>query len=124
MNVITVHQPFAFDILTGSKIYETRSWKTNIRGKIAIHASKNKTYVKKLYGENSIDNFTYGAIIGTTNLIDCIPVEKIRSTLSLEEFLNGDYSDGRYAWKTKNPRLFLEPVYIKGKQGWWNWDSD
>lgn len=38
MKAITILQPWASLIACGAKQYETRSWKTNYRGKIAIHA--------------------------------------------------------------------------------------
>ena len=40
MKVISIKEPFATLIKDGIKIYETRSWKTNYRGEIYIHASK------------------------------------------------------------------------------------
>jgi hypothetical protein len=38
MKAITIQQPYASLIACGEKRFETRSWKTNYRGKIAIHA--------------------------------------------------------------------------------------
>lgn len=40
MKIITLHQPYASLIALGLKHYETRSWATNYRGKLAIHAAK------------------------------------------------------------------------------------
>ena len=39
MKVISIKEPFATLIKDGVKVYETRSWKTNYRGEIYIHAS-------------------------------------------------------------------------------------
>ncbi|NUQ05956.1 MAG: ASCH domain-containing protein [Anaerolineae bacterium] len=41
MAAITIHQPWATLIAVERKTYETRSWSTNHRGLIAIHAGKN-----------------------------------------------------------------------------------
>ena len=38
MKVLTLKQPWATLISEGIKVYEFRSWKTNYRGKILIHA--------------------------------------------------------------------------------------
>jgi len=38
---LPIIEPFATLIAIQEKKIETRSWKTNYRGKIAIHASKN-----------------------------------------------------------------------------------
>lgn len=40
MKALTIHQPWASLLACGAKKYETRGWKTNYRGPIAIHASK------------------------------------------------------------------------------------
>ncbi len=40
MKVLTLTQPWATLVAIGAKRIETRSWKTNYRGKLAIHAAK------------------------------------------------------------------------------------
>lgn len=40
MKAITIQQPWASLVASGNKLYETRSWPTNYRGPIAIHAGK------------------------------------------------------------------------------------
>lgn len=40
MKVITLWEPWASLIAVGAKMIETRSWNTNYRGRIAIHAAK------------------------------------------------------------------------------------
>lgn len=40
MKTLTIKEPFATLIINGYKTYEFRSWKTNYRGKILIHAGK------------------------------------------------------------------------------------
>ena len=48
MKVLTLFQPWATLVILGEKKIETRSWKTNYRGEIAIHAGKKwiKVYLK------------------------------------------------------------------------------
>ena len=38
MKALTIKEPWATLIIEGYKAYEFRSWKTNYRGKILIHA--------------------------------------------------------------------------------------
>jgi hypothetical protein len=38
MKVLTLKQPWATLVANGLKEYEFRSWKTNYRGKLLIHA--------------------------------------------------------------------------------------
>lgn len=42
MKVISIKEPFATLIKNGNKHIETRSWKTNYRGELFIHASSKK----------------------------------------------------------------------------------
>lgn len=41
MKALTIIQPWATLIASGHKMNETRSWKTNYRGEVLIHAGKN-----------------------------------------------------------------------------------
>lgn len=43
MKALTIWQPWASLIAIGAKEFETRSWSTNYRGTIAIHAAKKDT---------------------------------------------------------------------------------
>lgn len=45
MRAITLHQPWATLVAIGEKKIETRSWLTQYRGKLAIHAGRNTKYV-------------------------------------------------------------------------------
>ena len=52
MKVISIKEPFATLIMNGSKLIETRSWKTNYRGELYIHVSGKslaKEYLKNPY---------------------------------------------------------------------------
>ena len=42
MKVLSITEPFATLIKNKKKFIETRSWKTNYRGELYIHASKTK----------------------------------------------------------------------------------
>ena len=64
-----------------------------------------------------------GAVVGTVEIVDCLPVENIADGLTEQEKALGDYSPGRWVWVLKNPVMFRMPVYARGKQGWWNWEE-
>ena len=88
MKVISIKEPFATLIMNGSKliedgvkIYETRSWKTNYRGELYIHASGKslaKEYLKNPYVLELIKDMdmNYGNIICKGNLVDCIYMDQ------------------------------------------------
>ena len=45
MKALTLYQPWATLVAIGAKKIETRSWNTNYRGPLAIHAGRNKEYI-------------------------------------------------------------------------------
>ena len=51
MKVLSLTEPYATLIKNRIKTIETRSWKTNYRGKLYIHASKTK--IPKKYKDNN-----------------------------------------------------------------------
>lgn len=133
MKAITVHQPWASLIAIGAKRYETRSWKTNHRGRLAIHAGKVWSDDHQAFVDDLSDEFPHlilpealplGAIICVCDLVDCVPVEQIRDQLTPLERELGDYSDGRYAWELKVVKVAPDPLPMGGKQGLWAWHYD
>ena len=81
MKVLSIKEPFATLIKDKEKQIETRSWKTNYRGELYIHASltkyKNES-IDKFYVDSLIKNkkLNYGYIICKCKLVDCIKVDK------------------------------------------------
>lgn len=92
MKAITLWQPWASLIACGTKKYETRSWSTNYRGPIAIHAAKISPsrvidsifgkkitderrnflkYVRAGLGGKPVYDVPLGVIIATADLVDC-----------------------------------------------------
>ena len=126
MKVLTIKQPWASLIINKYKRYEFRSWKTNYRGKILIHAgvSLDKESAKRFYDYNL--DLISGAIIGEAELIDCIPVDDSLEKELLKEnpvvYKKSNYSR-EYAWKLDNIIKYDEPIYIKGQLGLWNYDK-
>ena len=123
MKAITIWEPYATAIAIGLKKYETRTWKTNYRGPIAIHASIKKTdnQRKSLAEKYNISNPRYGKIVAIANLTDCILMEdKFILKQSQKEKDLGNWEKGNYAWKLENIKIIEDSDIIKGKQGLWN----
>jgi len=97
MKALTVRQPYATLIARGVKTIETRSWRTNYRGRLAIHAGKSLTYIDgDAFGDWYIDTdnsdrarlhhcrimsgpdsghiLPLGAVVATANLVACVPM--------------------------------------------------
>lgn len=127
MKAFTVYQPYAYAIVAGLKQYETRPRRTNVRGCVAVHAGKAKDVliprpVGLIIPESTV--LHYGAVLGTVEIVDCIPVGDLINKLSEQERLLGDYTPGRFAWVLKNPVMFDNPIPARGFQGWWHWEGE
>ena len=127
MKVLTIKQPWASLIIEGYKSYEFRSWKTNYRGKILIHAglSLEKSVASKFVEYNL--KYDLGCIIGEAELTDCILVdEKFNQELRNINPLVYDKSNHveKYAWKLENIKKYDNPIYVKGKLGLWNYEVE
>ena len=144
MKAITVWQPWAQLLAEGKKHDETRSWRTNYRGEILIHAAKkdplfgicqmpDEGWEKALLSFglheafNRFERFPTGVIIGKAILRDCKLIDQeyhdFIKELCPEEFLYGDFTVGRYAWRLEEPEIFKNPIPASGKQGLWNFDG-
>ena len=131
MKVISIIEPWASLIKEKVKYIETRSWKTNYRGKIYIHASLKKVPKKDeriniLISLLENKNFKYGHIIAEATLVDCIYMDeefisKIKN--NNKEYICGEYSIGRYAWVLKDIKELNEPIPAKGNLGIWNYND-
>ncbi len=77
MRVLSIKEPFASLICEGIKHIETRSWKTNYRGEIYIHASlakvpKNDERINRLIKMLNDKELNMGKIICKCKLVDCV----------------------------------------------------
>jgi len=124
MKTISLWQPYAQLIIEGIKKVETRSWPTKVNGRIAIHAAKRKP--DEVFSVLLGKQIPLGAIIGTVDLINCVPIENLYGSLydTPQERLYGDWRKGRYGWLLSNVNAFNNPVNINGHQGFWNWDEN
>ncbi len=127
MKVLTIKEPWATLIIDGYKKYEFRSWKTNYRGKILIHAgmSLEKDMLKRFESYNL--NCAKGAIIGEAELTDCILVdEELNKELrAIDPIVYGRSNHVEtYAWKLENIVKYSKPIPVKGKLGLWNYEKD
>ena len=128
MKVISIKEPFATLIKENIKNIETRSWKTNYRGEIYIHASKvsDKTRTQELSDLTKNLKMNNGNIIAKATLVDCkyMDQEFIKEIKQNEtEYLCGDYKEGRYAWILKDIKK-IKPIKAKGKLNIWNYEIE
>ena len=121
MTVLTIKEPWASLINKKVKTIETRSWKTNYRGELYIHAGLSTIKIENKKLAKLVDNLNNGSIICKCKLIDCIYMDeefinKIKKNKI--EYLCGNYKEGRYAWILDDITSII-PIKAKGKLGIW-----
>lgn len=125
MRVLTVRQPWAWAIFHGKDI-ENRDWPTAYRGPVLIHAAAGCT--RREYDEarafmESVAGIGWqmapvpawselqrGVILGKVDIHDCV-------TLSVSPWFMG-----RYGFVLRRPVLLPEPIAIKGRLGFWDYE--
>ena len=127
MKAITIKQPFASLIAAGIKEYEFRTWKTNYRGEILIHAGKSidKDAMKKFDFLNL--DYPTGCIIAKAKLTDCVPItEAVKEELREKNFLVYSGTTESAGWNGYGFRLenveTMEPIFVNGMLGLWEYD--
>lgn len=126
MKVITLKQPWASLVAYGIKKYEFRTWKTNYRGKLLIHAGAgiDKDEMKK-YVDLGID-FPKSKIIAIVDLVDCCLLDdELNKKIILENNIAyGNKIRTGYAWKLDNVKMINIDEKINGQLGLWNYDYE
>ena len=127
MKAISLWQPWASGIQLKLKTWETRSWATQYRGDLAIHAAKvfgpdEREFWQEEYALGRLPQHPpLGCVLCVVTLVDCLPTETARELINREEMRWGDYYEGRFAWKLENLRVLVAPIPAKGMQGFWEW---
>lgn len=112
---------------------ETRGWSTNVRGRIAIHATKKPLReILRDYPQLNLSllvcgvrehHMAFGAIIGTVDLIDCVPAPVAAKNRQDRQLCWGDYRERgddrklRYAFVLANAVRLPTPIPCVGRQG-------
>ena len=130
MKALSLTQPWAELVVLGEKQWETRSWRTSHRSRIAIHAAKKflgwakalteeDPYFVTALGKYPITRVARGAIVGTVEILEMQPTDELRDFLGRKEIAFGDYQSERWGWKLANPVRLLEPIPCRGMLGLW-----
>lgn len=131
MKAITLTQPWATLVALGHKQRETRSWSTNFRGEIAIHAAKGYPAEAKDFTRYQVsvgllngDGLPLGAFVAVADLVDCRRTGCLADLdLTATERSLGDYSHGRFSFGLANIRP-IRPIGARGALSIWDVDPD
>ena len=135
MKAISLWQPWASAMASGVKQNETRSWPTAHRGDLVICSAKRKPSPEEVGDPQDYEDamaLPYGCALCVVELYEVRPTAHFAtqtvaadSLIMLEESEAslGDYTPGRFAWRTRNCRMLKQPVPLRGYQGIWNLDA-
>ena len=72
MKILSIRQPWAYLITRASKNIENRSWPTNYRGPVLIHASLKID--KQPCVDHGLDptKLETGGVVGIAKIVDCV----------------------------------------------------
>lgn len=112
MKVLCVKQPWAWLIVNGHKDIENRTWKTNYRGNILIHAGKKVDLDGEIYLHEEFPDMPRkfatqmerGGIVGQVEIVDCV------------KFSPSAWFSGPYGFVLRNAKP-LKFIPLKGQLG-------
>jgi activating signal cointegrator 1 len=140
VKALTLTQPWSCLMALGAKGIETRSWSTEYRGPLAIHAAKGFPRAAQALCEKepfqqmlSRGGYTRHSLSGQNawrlplgqivaiGLLD--EVQRITPDFAVEEPERsfGDYTPGRFAWRFSSIYRLHTPVMASGSLGVWTW---
>jgi len=123
---LSVRQPWAHAILHGGKTVENRSWPTQFRGTIALHAGRSMeaddvaaffkfiedrglggTWLQR----SDVDTLPRGAVVGLVDIVDCVRTS------------SSPWFEGPYGFILASPRP-ISPIPCRGAQKFFDLPPD
>lgn len=125
MKALSFRQPWAELILLGRKTMDLRTYTTHYRGPLAIHASQ--TVEADNARQHGFDpaGLDSGAIVGTVELVDIIPLDEAAYEEHRDEHLAGrGYREGMVGWLLARPERLPQPIPARGRTTLFNVDLE
>jgi len=118
VKALSIRQPWAELILQGRKTIELRTWQTNHRGRIAVHAGKTiKGAACAAYGLDAAA-LVRGALVGTVEIVEMVVLDDERWEALRDQHLSlGAFPGDLVGWRLANPRRLPEPIPMRGRLG-------
>ncbi|MBP8646146.1 MAG: ASCH domain-containing protein [Syntrophobacteraceae bacterium] len=115
MKALSVQQPFAFEILSGTKTIEVRSWDTLHRGDLLICSSTKPAFSREEMNEIEEEygcRFRYGQALCVVRIADVRPMRPGDE----EEAMVNEIDPDAFSWLIEDVRPVV-PFPVKGRQG-------
>ena len=118
MKCLSVSQPFADLIISGTKTIELRTWNTNFRGEFLIH-SPIKIRTEDCKRLNITKQLKTGVIVGKAEIYD---VKSYKNTNEIKKdqrfhFTSKRFQKKVYGFMLKNAKALRVPIPWKGQLG-------
>ena len=113
MKALSIRQPWAWLIVNGYKDIENRTWSTDFRGRVYVHAGKRvkqgdfpeqRAYIRAS-GLILSEEPPLGAIIGEVTISDCV------------DSLSSPWFCGPYGFLLSSPMAYKDPIPYRGQLG-------
>ena len=114
MKALSIRQPWAYLIVNGIKDVENRTWHTDFRGRIYVHAGKVPDTHSPVFVDDEgipieiLDSY-YGAIIGEVDIVHCVWNHKSKWR-----------AVGQWQFVLANPVAYTQPIPCRGQLGFFN----
>lgn len=139
MKALTICQPYAYMIVCGEKRVENRTWSTNYRGRLYIHAGKSRKWLELVDDPiragkqfdfrtgHHLENMAFGAVVAVATLVDCVRMSKggsisLAATRAYPWLRTHPHSFGPWCWILDKVTA-IGPWPWKGAQGLFNIDD-
>ena len=125
MKTLSIRQPWAELILQGRKAIELRTWQTNYRGRIAIHASQTVREEACLtYGVDPT-SVVRGALVGTVELVDILTLDERDWEALRDQHLSlHNFPGPTFGWRLEDPQRLPQPIPMRGRMSLFNVPDD
>lgn len=131
MKALSISQPWTELILAGEKLIENRKWATKVRGRVLVHAplsfdSDAVAFICKTLRAHERDDLRMhlvegpiprGALLGTVEILDCLPVEEMRRVIVPDQ---EPWAFGPFCYSLANATRFDTPIPWKGALGFFD----
>jgi len=114
---LSIRQPWAWLIISGYKDIENRTWKTNFRGTVYVHAplkfdTAGYEHINRRFNIDmpARNKFLQGGLVGTVDVVDCITEH------------NSPWFEGSYGFVLEKPRP-IAFIPLKGRLGFFPFDT-
>ena len=113
MKALSIRQPWAWLIVNGYKDIENRTWSTDFRGRVYVHAGRKiksgdfpeqRNYIKQS-GILLPEEPPLGAIVGEVTITDCVDTS------------SSPWFCGPYGFILSSPVAYKDPIPYRGQLG-------